>query len=86
MNHLLGFTRILNLIIKYKKPIIGHNLFMDLVLLHNQFLGPLPKNYMEFKKNIIEVLPIIYDTKYISYECGKKLSFDESWTSNALQE
>lgn len=86
MNYLLGFSRIISLLEEYQKPIVGHNMFMDLVLLHNQFIGPLPNKYAQFKSNISKTLPNLYDTKYISHELGKKLTLDESWKSNALQE
>ncbi|XP_013145975.1 PREDICTED: poly(A)-specific ribonuclease PARN-like domain-containing protein 1 [Papilio polytes] len=86
LEKLLGFSNIIKLLVQYKKPIIGHNLFMDLILLHNQFIGPLPKKYSIFKKNINNMFPEVFDTKYISHEMGKKLTLDEVWQSNILQE
>ncbi|RVE48606.1 hypothetical protein evm_006795 [Chilo suppressalis] len=86
MNNLLGFSQIIYLLETYKKPIVGHNLFLDTVLLHNQFIGSLPEKYSTFKKNINKMFPNIYDTKFISHEMSKKLSFDEVWKSNALQD
>lgn len=86
MSHLLGFSQIIELLMAYKKPIIGHNFYLDTVLLHNQFIGPLPSKYATFKKNINEAFPLIFDTKCISYEMAKRLSFDEQWISNGLQE
>ncbi|XP_026329312.1 pre-piRNA 3'-exonuclease trimmer-like [Hyposmocoma kahamanoa] len=86
MNHLLGFSQIISLLATYQKPIIGHNMFLDIVLLHTQFIGPLPMKYSKFKKNIHEMFPVIFDTKLISHEMGKKLTFDEVWKSNVLQD
>ncbi|KPJ06242.1 Poly(A)-specific ribonuclease PARN-like domain-containing protein 1 [Papilio machaon] len=86
IDKLLGFSNIIQLLVQYKKPIIGHNIFMDLLLLHNQFIGPLPKKYSIFKMNINNLFPVIYDTKYISHEMGKKLTLDEVWQSNILQD
>ncbi|KAJ0180678.1 hypothetical protein K1T71_004082 [Dendrolimus kikuchii] len=86
MNHLLGFSQVISLLEKYRKPLIGHNLFLDTVLLHNQFIGPLPNKYTSFKKNINTMFPSIFDTKYISHEMSRKLSFDEVWKTNALQD
>ncbi|KAL4714556.1 hypothetical protein ACJJTC_006602 [Scirpophaga incertulas] len=85
MNSLLGFSRIISLLQRYKKPMVGHNLFLDTLLLHNQFIGPLPKKYSVFKKNIHEIFPTIFDTKFISLDMAKKLTFDEVWKSNTLQ-
>lgn len=42
LNDLLGFSKIIALLEEYKKPIVGHNIFLDTVLLHSQFIGPLP--------------------------------------------
>lgn len=86
MSNLLGFSQIIALLADSQKPIVGHNIFLDTVLLHNQFIGPLPNQYSEFKKNIHNMFPNLYDTKYISHEMGKKLSYHEVWKSNALQE
>lgn len=86
MEHLLGFSQIIALLEQYKKPIIGHNIFLDIVLLHNQFIGPLPNDYVNFKKNINGMFPILFDTKYISHQMKKKLTYNEMWKSNALQE
>ncbi|XP_059057054.1 pre-piRNA 3'-exonuclease trimmer-like isoform X2 [Achroia grisella] len=86
LSHLLGFSQIIHLLVSYQKPIIGHNIFLDIVLLHNQFIGPLPNNYSTFKKNITAMFPIIFDTKYISYEMAKMLTFNEVWKTNTLQD
>ncbi|XP_041977252.1 pre-piRNA 3'-exonuclease trimmer-like [Aricia agestis] len=86
MKHLLGFSQIIELLSKLNKPIIGHNMFLDTILLHNQFIGKLPDSYDTFKNNINKLFPTIYDTKYISHEMSKKLSIDEVWKSNALQD
>lgn len=86
MNSILGFSRIISLLEKYQKPIVGHNIFLDIVLLHNQFIGPLPHDYRKFKRNVNTMFPFIYDTKLISYHMGKKLTYDEAWKSNVLQE
>ncbi|KAJ8722536.1 hypothetical protein PYW07_003716 [Mythimna separata] len=86
MSYLLGFSNIISLLEAAQKPIVGHNIFLDTILLHNQFIGPLPNQYSEFKRNIHNMLPYLYDTKYISHEMAKKLSYHEVWKSNALQD
>lgn len=86
LNDLLGFSRIIALLAESKKPIAGHNLFIDTIILHNQFIGPLPNKYKDFKKNIHNMFPILYDTKYLSNIMAKKLPYNECWKSNALQE
>lgn len=86
MSHLLGFSQVIALLEASQKPIVGHNIFLDTILLHSQFIGPLPNKYSEFKKNIHKMFPSIYDSKYISHEMAKKLSYHEVWKSNSLQE
>lgn len=86
MDYVLGFSKVISLLSTSNKPIVGHNIFLDTVLLHNQFIGPLPKSYVKYKENINGLFPKMFDTKYMSHEMSKKLSFDEVWKSNALQE
>lgn len=86
MKSVSGFSQIIYLLEQYQKPLVGHNIFLDIILLHNQFIGPLPVKYSVFKKNIHSVLPLIFDTKHISHEMTKKLTYDETWISNSLQE
>jgi len=71
LDSLMGFTKIFRLLVEYKKPIIVHNGFMDLLYLHEKFYEPLPDSIKEFKKNINNLFPLIYDTKLISIECKK---------------
>lgn len=62
----IGFSNVIKLIIKYQKPIVGHNLLLDLMHTFNQFIEPLPKDYKSFKESIHSLLPLVYDTKYIA--------------------
>ncbi|XP_075220947.1 pre-piRNA 3'-exonuclease trimmer-like isoform X3 [Lycorma delicatula] len=84
LDYFLGFTKIFRLLVSSKKPIVGHNLFIDLMILYNQFYEPLPDNYSVFKKKINTLFPKIYDTKYISYELRKVLKKEDAWESNML--
>ena len=53
-----------------KKPIIGHNMIMDIGFIYRQFLsqtGNLPKTYGEFVQEWNGSFPsTIYDTKVLS--------------------
>lgn len=42
VNYELGFSLVIHEIIKAKKPLVGHNLFLDLLFLYNQFIDELP--------------------------------------------
>jgi hypothetical protein len=42
MDSLLGFSRLFKLLVELKKPIVGHNLLLDLMIMYNQFHDQLP--------------------------------------------
>lgn len=62
-----GFLEILEQVILNKKPVVGHNLVIDLIHIINQFIEPLNDDYNSFKETCHSLLPIIYDTKYIAH-------------------
>ncbi|XP_066581591.1 pre-piRNA 3'-exonuclease trimmer-like isoform X2 [Prorops nasuta] len=80
----LGFSRVFECLTMLKKPIIGHNLFVDLIYMYQQFYKPLPNTYREFKKTINQLFPTIYDTKHLSYELREVLTKTEKWNINSL--
>lgn len=65
---LMGFSLIFKELVECKKPIVGHNMFTDLILIHHQFFRPLPKSYSIFKKSVTSLFGVIFDTKHISSE------------------
>ncbi len=42
MSHMLGFTRVFRLMVSHNKILVGHNHFMDLMILYEKFYKPLP--------------------------------------------
>ncbi|XP_015602322.1 pre-piRNA 3'-exonuclease trimmer isoform X2 [Cephus cinctus] len=84
LDYYIGFSKVFKLLINLKKPIVGHNVLLDLMLMHHQFYKPLPKRYSEFKKNIHQLFPTIYDTKFISYEMKNLVDKEVLWKLNAL--
>lgn len=62
-----GFLEILELVIVNKKPMVGHNLALDLIQIINQFMEPLTDDYNAFKEICHSLFPNIYDTKYIAH-------------------
>lgn len=53
-------------------PLVGHNIFMDLIYLWQCFYGDLPDRLEEFKKLLHEKFPMLIDTKYIfTHDCGE---------------
>ncbi|GAB6030329.1 Poly(A)-specific ribonuclease pnldc1 [Chamberlinius hualienensis] len=71
MEEFLGFTKVFNCLLTHKKPLIGHNLLTDLILMYNQFYKPLPKSFGKFKSDIKQMFPQIYDTKSLAYSLSK---------------
>lgn len=73
-----GFLEVLEQIIINKKPIVGHNLIIDLIQIINQFIEPLNDDYSSFKETCHSLFPLIYDTKFIAHS-----TFDaENLTNN----
>lgn len=73
LDFLTGFSRIFDLIVGEQKPLVGHNLFMDLLFLHEKFYLPLPPKLKDFKKNINRLFPSIFDTKNIIHRERRRL-------------
>lgn len=70
----IGFSYLWKLlkeiIVRDKKPLIGHNMFYDLLFLINNMEKSLTaEDYFEFKNTLHkEVFPIIFDTKLLSLD------------------
>jgi len=62
-----GFLEILELVILNRKPIVGHNLALDLIQIINQFIEPLTDDYSSFKEICHSLFPHVYDTKFIAH-------------------
>lgn len=67
LTNAIGFFEVLEHVIVNKKPIVGHNLFLDLIQIMNQFIEPLSDDYNSFKETIHSLFPHIYDTKYVAH-------------------
>ncbi|XP_042684712.1 poly(A)-specific ribonuclease PNLDC1 isoform X1 [Centrocercus urophasianus] len=78
-----GFTNLFQIIVKAKKPLVGHNMLMDLCHLHDKFYNPLPESYEEFKKNIHHLFPVLIDTKTVTKSIWKNYQFPR--VSNLLE-
>uniref|UniRef100_A0A7S4KIZ3 Uncharacterized protein n=1 Tax=Guillardia theta TaxID=55529 RepID=A0A7S4KIZ3_GUITH len=63
-----GFLRVLLLLKEHKKPIVGHNLLYDLLFFFSHFQGSLPDTLEEFKAQLGETFPEIWDTKHLSFQ------------------
>ena len=73
-----GFSRVIDALIESKKPLVGHNCFLDIMKIYHQFYKPLPYSYSVFKSDIHKCFPAVYDTKFLSYELRRRLEDAES--------
>ena len=61
-----GIKNIIEKIITSKKPIVGHNCYIDLLFILSHFMDEIPKNFHTFKLKLKnEFSGGIYDTKYL---------------------
>lgn len=81
----LGFSRVYQALVSSKKPIVGHNLLMDLLLLLNTF-DELPISYKKFKSKLHNDFPLIYDTKCLSFKVLRKIPKKLEWKRNTLED
>lgn len=77
----VGFTKIIHAIVQHRKPIVGHNFFLDILHIVHQFISRLPIIYEDFQEIVKSLFPFIFDTKHISIflenlnkKKGKKIS------------
>lgn len=62
----VGFSKVIKLLSNSNKPIVGHNMKLDLFLTITNFLGPAPFNLLDFKEKVLNTFPIVFDTKLIA--------------------
>ncbi|XP_054451143.1 poly(A)-specific ribonuclease PNLDC1 [Pteronotus mesoamericanus] len=70
-----GFSVFFQMLVKAQKPLVGHNMMMDLLHLHEKFFRPLPESYHQFKLNIHSLFPVLIDTKNVTKDLWKELNF-----------
>ena len=66
VNNELGFSIFIEYLISKQIPIIGHNIYMDLMFIYDKLIDDLPEDFYEYKQSIHKCFPIIYDTKTIA--------------------
>jgi poly(A)-specific ribonuclease len=53
-----GFLRVVELMCAAKKPLLGHNMLLDLCYFYQHFLGSLPETATEFGENLLAEFPM----------------------------
>ncbi|KAI9012738.1 ribonuclease H-like domain-containing protein [Gaertneriomyces semiglobifer] len=67
LEQLIGFRKVIDILAHAKKPIVGHNMMLDLLQTYHQFHSWLPQELSTFKKNVHRLFPQIFDTKYLCH-------------------
>nr|CAG8485315.1 4220_t:CDS:10 [Entrophospora candida] len=62
----INFRTIIELLVKSKKPIVGHNCLLDLCQLVHQFWKELPEKLKDWKSLVHEMFEVVIDTKHIA--------------------
>ncbi|KAJ3129881.1 hypothetical protein HK101_005167 [Irineochytrium annulatum] len=66
LEEMIGFRRVVDAIAESGKPVVGHNVLLDLCQTYEKFYRKLPEEVEDFKKGLHSLFPTIYDTKYMS--------------------
>lgn len=76
----IGVGHVVDWLVKYKKPLLGHNMMLDLMQIYHSFIGPLPLDVVDYKSEILKMFPTILDTKTIAltHQITEKESFVKS--------
>ena len=61
-----GFTKVIQFLKEAGKPIIGHNMFFDILFTYEKFIDQLPPTYKDFAKAWKKHFPTVYDTKCLA--------------------
>lgn len=54
----IGLRHLVDVLFASRKPLVGHNLFTDLINMYACFIGPLPKTAREFGQLVNEIFPM----------------------------
>ncbi|CAF0779651.1 unnamed protein product [Didymodactylos carnosus] len=69
MKPLIGFTKIIRYLKdNYRKPLVGHNIMYDMLIICDKFIDHLPSKLEQFQNDVTNCFPFLFDTKYIAYE------------------
>ncbi|KAJ1894015.1 hypothetical protein LPJ66_005427 [Kickxella alabastrina] len=60
-----GFCAIIDLLSAARKPVVGHNMPLDILHAYSKFYRQLPESRVEFESAVLRFLPVLIDTKYI---------------------
>ncbi|KAF9087976.1 hypothetical protein BGX29_000536 [Mortierella sp. GBA35] len=82
-----GFREVIDILSACTKPIVGHNIVVDLAYILAQFVGPLPPTVEGYKKMIHKTFPTVMDTKhqrYLSRDLAHEAGYDAYITGSIM--
>ena len=79
----LGFRTIFKAMVECKRPVVGHNCFVDWLFLLNTFDGPLPATLQVCTRTLHEYFPIMFDTKMMAGYANSLVVRQQPRTSSA---
>eukprot|EP00011_Vannellida_sp_DIVA3-517-6-12_P015107 CAMPEP_0114615568 /NCGR_PEP_ID=MMETSP0168-20121206/6231_1 /TAXON_ID=95228 ORGANISM="Vannella sp., Strain DIVA3 517/6/12" /NCGR_SAMPLE_ID=MMETSP0168 /ASSEMBLY_ACC=CAM_ASM_000044 /LENGTH=530 /DNA_ID=CAMNT_0001826641 /DNA_START=125 /DNA_END=1714 /DNA_ORIENTATION=+ len=83
----VGARLVFDALVRAQKPLVGHNMLLDVCHLFEAFLGPLPESAEEFRAELHSCFPVIFDTKYFGSYCDllgrefRSTGLDELYTA-----
>jgi len=77
-----GFSRVIQKMTESGKLVVGHNMILDIAHTLNQFCGPLPETYQDFKAMTTAVFPKLLDTKLMA----NTIPFKQEIFNSSLEE
>ncbi|KAI9203692.1 ribonuclease H-like domain-containing protein [Polychytrium aggregatum] len=66
LDSLIGFRKVIDWLREARKPVIGHNMLLDLCHTYQSFNNNLPESVEDFKTGLMKMFPLVYDTKHIA--------------------
>ena len=65
MQRAIGFRHVVDLLVSMRKPLVGHNMLLDMMMFEAQFNRDLPPQLEQFKAALHERFPCLIDTKHV---------------------
>lgn len=73
IDYMIGLSRVFDVMTEQRKPLIGHNVFLDILYVYQSFCDQLPMSLDTLKHNLLDMFLTIYDTKHIFVNTRKQL-------------
>lgn len=73
VDYMIGLSRVFDVMIESRKPLIGHNIFLDILYVYQSFYDQLPMSLDTLKHNLMDMFQNIYDTKHIFVNTRRQL-------------